>query len=148
MMNDYRELQVLYKNKYKQKLQRQLKIVKPDATSDDVEKILDGQNINIFTQQLIGGQQAEAKRALEDIQEKHQEILKIERGILELHQLFVDMSILIETQGDMINLIEKHVGDAASYTNQGVEELKKAVKLQKKSRKVFLIFTIRNFVLL
>lgn len=138
-MNDYRELQVLYKNKFKQKLQRQLKIVKPDATADDVEKILEGQNINVFAQQFIGGQQAEAKRALEDIQEKHQEILKIERGILELHQLFVDMSILIETQGDMINLIEKHVYDAAAYTGQGVEELKKAVKHQKKSRKVFSI---------
>jgi t-SNARE complex subunit (syntaxin) len=54
----------------------------------------------------------------------------------ELQQLFIDMSVLVAAQGEMINQIEIHVEDAVDQTEQGVDALHKAVKLQKKTRKV------------
>jgi t-SNARE complex subunit (syntaxin) len=53
----------------------------------------------------------------------------------ELHQLFLDMAVLVDAQGDMINQIEHYVLSAADHTNKGVDAMKKAVKSQKKSRK-------------
>jgi t-SNARE complex subunit (syntaxin) len=41
-----------------------------------------------------------SKRALEDIQSKHQEVKKIEKSILELQQLFMDMAVLVAAQGE------------------------------------------------
>lgn len=90
----------------------------------------------MFAQQvLMGAQHAEAKKALYDIQERHQDITKIEKSVLELHQMFLDMAVLVDAQGEMINQIDTFVSSAAEHTNKGVEEMKKAVKSQKQSRK-------------
>lgn len=51
VMNEYQGVQVKFKNKFKQKLQRQFLIVKPDASTEEVEKIVDSKNTNIFSQQ-------------------------------------------------------------------------------------------------
>lgn len=86
-VTEYQEIQVRYKNKYRDRLERQYKIVKPNATQEEVKQVLDSgmdQGAGgVFAQQiLMGAQHAEAKRALYDIQERHQEIIKIERSIL------------------------------------------------------------------
>lgn len=52
VMNEYQGVQVKFKNKFKQKLQRQFLIVKPDASTEEVEKVVDTKNTNIFSQQV------------------------------------------------------------------------------------------------
>ncbi|KAL7749584.1 hypothetical protein RI367_005140 [Sorochytrium milnesiophthora] len=136
VMTEYNEVQSKFKNKYKQRLQKQFLTVKPDATAEEVEKVTSGEGGPVFAQQIMpGAQYLEARKALEDIQERHQDIIKIEKSILELQQLFVDMSVLVAQQGDLINQIDHHVAKAVEYTNAGVEEMKSAVKIQKRSRK-------------
>ena len=46
------------------------------------------------------------------------------------------MSVLVAGQGELIIQIETHVDDAVDQTERGVDALHKAVKLQKKTRKV------------
>ncbi|KAJ3080777.1 hypothetical protein HK102_002819, partial [Quaeritorhiza haematococci] len=53
----------------------------------------------------------------------------------ELQQLFIDMSVLVAAQGEMLNQIEVAVTSAVDNTEEGVQALKKATKLQKKTRK-------------
>lgn len=45
------------------------------------------------------------------------------------------MAVLVDAQGDMINQIEHYVISAVDHTNKGVDQMKKAVKSQRKSRK-------------
>ncbi|KAG5459381.1 MAG: neuronal Q-snares in complex with R-snare motif of Tomosyn, partial [Olpidium bornovanus] len=91
---------------------------------------MDGEGGPIFAQQMQhSGQHVEAQRALADIQEKHADIIRIEKSIL-LNQLFMDLAALVATQGDMLNQIDHNVSNAVEYTDKGVEELKKAVKSQ------------------
>jgi t-SNARE complex subunit, syntaxin len=40
----------------------------------------------------------EARKALEDVQIRHQELLKLEKSIQELRDLFVEMALLVEQQ--------------------------------------------------
>jgi t-SNARE complex subunit (syntaxin) len=137
-VTEYQDVQTKYKVKYKDRLERQFKIVKPDATQAEIDKVVEsgGDTSGLFAQQiLMGPQHAEAKRALHDIQVKHQEIIKIEKSILEINQLFMDMAVLVNAQGEMISHIDQFVESAADHTNKGVTEIKKAVKSQKKSRK-------------
>lgn len=77
----------------------------------------------------------EAKKALEDIQSKHREVMKIEKSILELQQLFMDMAVLVAAQGEVIDQIVVHVDNAVNDTEAGVKELATAVTIQKKTRK-------------
>jgi t-SNARE complex subunit (syntaxin) len=84
-MTEYQEIQTKYKNKYRDRLERQFKIVKPDATAAEIEHALESgtDGSSLFAQQiLMGAQHAEAKRALYDIQERHQDIIRIEKSIL------------------------------------------------------------------
>ncbi len=40
----------------------------------------------------------QARQALDDVQQRHQEILKLENSIKELHDMFMDMAMLVESQ--------------------------------------------------
>ena len=61
--------------------------------------------------------------------------MKIEKSLLELQQLFVDMSVLVAQQGEVLIQIDKHLDAAVDYTEKGAEELKEASKIQKGTRK-------------
>ncbi|KAI3630948.1 hypothetical protein MIR68_011031 [Amoeboaphelidium protococcarum] len=153
VVTEYQQMQNKYKNKYKDRLERQYKIVKPNATTDEIERAIEegADGGQMFAQQvLMGAQHAEAKKALYDIQERHQDIMKIEKSVLELHQMFLDMAVLVDAQGEMINQIETYVASAAEHTNKGVEEMKKAVKMQKKSRKkmCFIMFCLLMLIVI
>lgn len=85
-VGEYQDIQTKYKKKYRDRLARQYKIVKPNVTDVELEVILEtggGEGGTVFAQQIINtAQHAEAKRALHDIQERHQDIIKIEKSIL------------------------------------------------------------------
>jgi len=137
LATEYQEVQTNYKNKYQEKIERQYKIAKPDATPDEIEQAIEsGDSTKIFANQILDSHlHQQAKNALAYIEARHADIKRIEASIQQLHQLFVDMAILVDTQQEMLNQIEYNVSTSVAYTAKGVEELKSAVKLQKKSRK-------------
>jgi hypothetical protein len=109
-----------YKNKYREKVERQYRIVNPRATRDEIDEMFDSgnQQQEIFTQQILQGSHAAAKNALADIQERHNDIMKLETSIAELHQLFVDMSVLVESQGELLDQVEYQVSQSVNYTGK------------------------------
>jgi len=134
---EYQEVQTNYKNKYQEMIERRYKIAKPDATPEEIEEAIEsGDSSKVFANQILDTHMnQQAKNALAYIEARHQDIRRIEQSIQELHQLFVDMAVLVDTQGEMLNQIEFNVSQSVAYTADGVKELKGAVKLQKKSRK-------------
>jgi len=136
-VKEYQEMQTKYKNKYRERVGRQLKVVKPDATQAEIDQLMeDGGDQSIFSQQLLAEKSTQAARnAVADIQDKHRDILRLEQSIVELHQLFVDMSVLVEKQGEMLDQIEYTVQQAHAYVEKGVGQLQKAKDNQKKARK-------------
>jgi syntaxin 1B/2/3 len=139
LMAEYQEIQTKYKGKYRERVERQYKIVKPHATREEIDNAFDGsdgQQPEIFTQQILQGPgHAAARTALADIQERHKDITRLETSIQELHQLFLDMSVLVETQGELLDQIEYTVSQSVNYTGKAVEELRTASKYQKAVRK-------------
>lgn len=47
--------------------------------------------------------------SIREIQERHDAVKEIERNLLELHQIFMDMAVLVEAQGEQLNDIESQV---------------------------------------
>jgi len=136
LMKEYQEVQTKYKNKYREKIERQYRIVKPNATQEEIDEAIDSGSVQPFQQSLLDNKKHEAaKDALAYIESKHKDILRIEQSIQELHQLFLDMAILVEAQGELIDQIEYNVSQSVAYTKEGVKELRKANRMQKKSRK-------------
>lgn len=78
----------------------------------------------------------QARQTLADIEARHEEIMKLEKSIREVHDLFVDMATLIEKQGDKIDSIENHVSNTRSFVERAKEETTKALEYQGKARTV------------
>lgn len=136
LMAEYQEIQTKYKNKYRERGERQYRVVNPNATREEIDAALAGDQQEIFTQHILQGPgHAQARNALADIQERHRDITRLETSIQELHQLFLDMSVLVEAQGELLDQIEYTVSQSVNYTGKAVEELRSANKYQKKVRK-------------
>ncbi|CAB1341619.1 unnamed protein product [Coregonus sp. 'balchen'] len=82
------------------------------------------------------------KQALNEIETRHTEIIKLENSIRELHDMFVDMAMLVESQGEMIDRIEYNVEHSVDFVERAVSDTKKAVKYQSQARKKKLMIIV------
>ncbi|KAJ6746040.1 SYNTAXIN [Salix koriyanagi] len=72
---------------------------------------------------------------INEIQERHDAVKDLENNLKELHQVFMDMAVLVQHQGEQLDDIESHVQRANSYVRGGTQQLQTARKLQKNTRK-------------
>ena len=111
--------------------------MKPDATNEEIDEAIDSGDTQIFAKAILDVEKKnQAKNALAYIENKSNDIKRLEQSILELHNLFLDMAILVEAQGELIDQIEYNVTTAVANTSEAVKNLQNANKYQKKSRKV------------
>nr|7Q83_B Chain B, Protein SSO2 [Saccharomyces cerevisiae S288C]7Q83_D Chain D, Protein SSO2 [Saccharomyces cerevisiae S288C] len=137
LIQDYRIIDSNYKEESKEQAKRQYTIIQPEATDEEVEAAINDVNgQQIFSQALLNAnRRGEAKTALAEVQARHQELLKLEKTMAELTQLFNDMEELVIEQQENVDVIDKNVEDAQQDVEQGVGHTNKAVKSARKARK-------------
>ncbi|XP_051164167.1 syntaxin-1A isoform X1 [Leptopilina boulardi] len=134
VMTEYNRTQTDYRERCKGRIQRQLEITGRTTTNEELEEMLEQGNPAVFTQGIIMETQ-QAKQTLADIEARHADIVKLENSIRELHDMFMDMAMLVESQGEMIDRIEYHVEHAVDYVQTATQDTKKALKYQSKARR-------------
>lgn len=72
------------------------------------------------------------------------DIKHIEKTIIELHQLFMDMQMMVEQQGETINQVEQHADTTAVELQQGNTYLTKAIATAKSTRAVSFLLLLLN----
>ncbi|XP_017879976.1 syntaxin-1A isoform X1 [Ceratina calcarata] len=138
VMTEYNRTQTDYRERCKGRIQRQLEITGRTTTNEELEEMLEQGNPAVFTQGIIMETQ-QAKQTLADIEARHADIIKLENSIRELHDMFMDMAMLVESQGEMIDRIEYHVEHAVDYVQTATQDTKKALKYQSKARRKMII---------
>jgi len=68
------------------------------------------------------------------IADREQGIKEIEKTVVEVNEIFRDLSHLVQEQGVMIDNIESNIETSVVKTSEGVEDLRKANEYQKSSR--------------
>ncbi|KAF5381124.1 hypothetical protein D9615_003868 [Tricholomella constricta] len=133
----YQTVEQQYRTKYKQRMERQFKIVKPDATPEEVRAVVnDEEGGQIFSQALLSSNRYGVSRAAyREVQERHEDIKRIEKTLGELAQLFNDMSVLVEQQDETINTIEAQAHTVVQDTEAGLGYTEKAVVSARAARK-------------
>eukprot|EP00095_Tigriopus_kingsejongensis_P009781 maker-scaffold808_size94304-snap-gene-0.21 protein:Tk09781 transcript:maker-scaffold808_size94304-snap-gene-0.21-mRNA-1 annotation:"syntaxin-1a isoform x1" len=134
VMTEYNRTQTDYRERCKNRIQRQMEISGRTTTDAELEEMLEQGNSAVFTQGIIMDTAA-AKQTLADIEARHADIIKLEHSIKELHDMFMDMAMLVESQGEMIDRIEYHVEHAVDYVQTATQDTKKALKYQSKARR-------------
>lgn len=90
---------------------------------------------------------------INEIQERHDAVKDLEKNLQELHQVFLDMTVLVQSQGEQLDDIESHVARANSFVRTGAQQLHTARKHQKNTRKwtcyaIIILLVIILFVVL
>ncbi|KAK7043590.1 hypothetical protein VNI00_008201 [Paramarasmius palmivorus] len=136
-IQSYQTVEQQYRQKYKQRMERQFKIVKPDATPEEVRAVVnDESGGQIFSQALMNSNRyGESRAAYREVQERHEDIKRIEKTLAELAQLFNDMSVLVEQQDETIVNIETQAAAVEKDTEAGLNYTEKAVDSARAARK-------------
>mmetsp|Transcript_6589 Transcript_6589/g.20742 ORF Transcript_6589/g.20742 Transcript_6589/m.20742 type:complete len:328 (-) Transcript_6589:37-1020(-) len=135
LMTRYQDTQAQHKVLLREKLGRQYALANPGAKKEEVEAFIESGEENVFADKIMSKADQVALAAYQDVQSKHEELLRLETSIRELHQLFVDMAIMVEMQGELLDNIEESVSTTVQYTDQGVGQLEVAKTYQKAARK-------------
>jgi len=133
---EYNNLQVEFRGKNKKALLRNLKIVDPTSsiTVEEIEDKLDRGDVTVLSS--IIKETSQAKEDLKMIENRHAEFVKLEKGITEIHEMFMDLSHMVLEQGEAIDRIETHVSAAAQQVESGRDQLQKAEKHKKSARRL------------
>eukprot|EP01061_Rhynchopus_euleeides_P005724 TRINITY_DN1490_c0_g2_i1.p1 TRINITY_DN1490_c0_g2~~TRINITY_DN1490_c0_g2_i1.p1 ORF type:complete len:297 (+),score=109.54 TRINITY_DN1490_c0_g2_i1:219-1109(+) len=134
----FQEIEQSNKAKYRDTIARRIKTKFSDQQLGDeqVEKMADevianGKESAIFSSNKM----SIAATTLEEVVEMRRDIQKIESALKALHQMFLDMAVLVHEQGELINDIRDNVGKASQYVYQGTVQVKQAQEYQKRSRR-------------
>ncbi|XP_030008508.1 syntaxin-1A isoform X1 [Sphaeramia orbicularis] len=96
VMSEYNTTQSDYRERCKGRIQRQLEITGRNTTNEELESMLESDNPAIFTSGII--MDNITQQAMNEIETRHNEIIKLENSIRELHDMFMDMAMLVESQ--------------------------------------------------
>jgi len=139
VLQGYQTVERDYRAKYKQRVERQFKIVKPDATPEEVNTVVNdtqGAGDQVFAQALSSSTHyGESRAAYREVQDRHQDIRRIEQTLTELAQMFSDMSELIAQQDESIAQIDTTAAGVESQMEGGLQATEKAVKSARAARR-------------
>ncbi|XP_064198007.1 syntaxin 3b isoform X3 [Anguilla rostrata] len=96
VMTKYNEAQVDFRERSKSRIQRQLEITGKVTTDEELEEMLESGNAAVFTAGIVDS--GISKQALNEIEARHKDIVWLESSIKELHDMFMDIAMLVENQ--------------------------------------------------
>ncbi|XP_034191889.2 syntaxin-1A isoform X1 [Osmia lignaria lignaria] len=134
IMEEYNISMLRYHEKCRLLLQQQKILIRKRITSEELEKLLDNQGNSLFVDNILEDSRI-ARQQLSDIQIRHNDIIKIEKSITEVRDMFTEMAFLIEKQGDQLNSVEYFAGKTADNVDSGRTDLKKAEQHSHRHRK-------------
>jgi len=136
-MGEFQELRERLREEYKEIVERRyFTVTGSEAREEDIERLIEtGESETMFQNALLERGRGQIMDTVNEIQERHSAIRELERKLLELNQIFLDMSVLVEAQGEMIDNVASHVAKSVVYVQQGHVELRMAREYQKSTRK-------------
>ncbi|XP_012708299.1 syntaxin-3 [Fundulus heteroclitus] len=133
VMTKYNEAQMDFRDKSKGRIARQLEITGKKTTDEELEEMLEGGNSAVFSAGIT--ESKINQQALNEIEARHKDIMRLESSIKELHDMFVDIAMLVENQGGMIDRIESNMDQSVGFVERAVADTKKAAKYQQEARR-------------
>ncbi|XP_033975954.1 syntaxin-4-like isoform X2 [Trematomus bernacchii] len=134
-------IQAQYRDCQVNRVRRQLKITGKDMTDEELDVMLESGQTIVFPQNILSDAIA-TKQALNEIESRHDEILKQEQSIRERHDMFQYLAMEVEAQEEMVNQVENNIKQSTDYVVRAKENTEKAVTYQQKSRKKKLCIAI------
>ncbi|KAM7505118.1 hypothetical protein LguiB_004022 [Lonicera macranthoides] len=106
------------------------------ADEETIDRLIETGDSEQILQKAIREQgRGQVLDTLAEIQERQDAVMEVERKLLELQQIFLDMAVLVDAQGELLDNIETQVSSAVDHVQSGNKMLQRAKSLQKSNRK-------------
>ncbi|XP_010423138.1 PREDICTED: syntaxin-132 [Camelina sativa] len=136
-MAEFQVLRANIQQEYRDVVDRRIYTVTGERADEDTidEMIETGNSEQIFQKAIQEQGRGQVMDTLAEIQERHDAVRDLEKKLLDLQQIFLDMAVLVDAQGEMLDNIESQVSSAVDHVQSGNTALQRAKSLQKNSRK-------------
>ncbi|XP_026105780.1 syntaxin-11-like [Carassius auratus] len=124
-MTEYNDAEMDHKESCKRHIQRQMEIVGRDVTGDQIEEMLENGQWNIFNDNVMSEGKT-ARSALNQIERRHRDLLDLESRLQSLHEVFLDVAMLVEEQGPMTDYILNNVQKTDAMLGEVLIKLEQA----------------------
>ena len=110
-MGEFSDLRNRIQEEYREVVERRLRTITGEKVSEEeVERVIEtGEAENLFQKALMEQGRGRVLDVLAEIQERNKAVKDLEQSLLELHQIFLDMAVLVEAQGELLDNIQKQV---------------------------------------
>eukprot|EP01066_Platyproteum_vivax_P016274 Platyproteum_vivax@DN7070_c0_g1_i1.p1 len=153
-LTECQKTQTEYRQELKGKASRQIRMVYPEASDDEINQLVDdegGGALQAIKSKMTGGHET-LQNALADVYDKYRDVKRLEASVKELHEMFVELATLVDRQGQFLDSIEENVEGAQVYTEKAEKELVTARKWQVTAKKymccIILVLVILLLIIL
>lgn len=116
-----------------------------DTTDDQIDQYFQKPvSARITQQQLLLFEEENSKMA----EHREQEVTKIVKSIVDLHDIFKDLAGMVQEQGTVLDRIDYNVEQTQTKVSEGFRQLQRAEVYQRKNRKMYCITVLAGVTVL
>lgn len=127
----YNETEMKQRDNCKVRIQRQLEIMGKDVSGNQIEDMIEQGRWDVFSENLLSDIKG-TRTALNEIETRHKELMKLECRIKEVHELFLQVAIMVEEQADTFDVIELNVQNVEDYVGESKDQVRRALEYRRK----------------
>ncbi|NP_001084658.1 uncharacterized protein LOC414618 isoform X1 [Xenopus laevis] len=132
IMLRYNETIASKQSKCKTFIIRQLEVAGKEVSEEEVNKMMEQGKWDIFNENLLTEVKI-TRSQLTEIEQRHKELVHLENQMNDLKDIFLQISLLVEEQGGMINNIELSTQNTENYVQETTEKFRLAAKYKRKN---------------
>lgn len=135
IMSEYNEAEEMQKTTCRKRIQRQASILGSEISDKELDDIVDkgGEGWADLSQSLQNPSGRTSRWALCEIKGRHKELVELEARMKEIQELFMQMAMLVEEQGCMLNNIEANVCKTEEHVEKINAHINKALRYKRKN---------------
>lgn len=132
VMLQYNEGLLTKQERCKHFIIRQLEVSGREVTEEEVNEMVATGKWEVFNENLLNDARI-TRSQLSEIEQRHKELLSLENNLKELRDLFMDIFMLVEEQGILIDHIQTNVEQTQDYVAVSNEKFKLAARYKRKN---------------
>ncbi|CAG8979228.1 hypothetical protein HYALB_00011285 [Hymenoscyphus albidus] len=128
VLKDYQQEELGFRQRYREQIARQYRIVNPDAPESEVQEAsnMDWGSEGVFQTALKSNRTGQASSVLGAVRARHNELQRIEATLTDLADMFADMAVIVEAQDPVIQHTEENAMQTAQDVDKGNEQIEQA----------------------
>ena len=139
------------KNIIQTKLVRAAEIaVNQELTEEQKKEVIENPQMiqQMYENKLTGAAHIKLQNAVKDLEERHRDIKNLEKSILQVHNMIIELSKLVQLQGEMIDNICDNIATAKADALSAQEDIFKSKENMMKARKLRCIIIVIVIIVL